>query len=75
MNVTSLASFEIVVIGGSTLQQRGELGHHQQTPSADPVPQPLFRRRRAGFSQHARVLGVVLTKVTDGLVARAVVTI
>jgi hypothetical protein len=32
MNVTSLASFEIVVIGRSTLQQRGELGQRSAPP-------------------------------------------
>src|SRR5689334_13252142 len=41
--------------------------------SADPVMQPLLSRREAWFNKHARVLSVVHTKVTDGLVTRAVV--
>src|SRR5689334_10600200 len=47
----------------------GEAGH----PSTDPVTQPLFRRRHARLDKHASVPGVVLAKVTDGLVAGAVV--
>src|SRR5580658_1730595 len=48
-------------------------GNPDSRPSADPVAQPLFRRRRARLDKHAHVLGVVLAKVTDGLVGRAVV--
>src|SRR5580700_7999206 len=41
--------------------------------SANPVAQPLFGRRQACFNKRARVLGVVPTEVTNGLVAGAVV--